>query len=317
MQIFEVKIPGILTTIQDSGRNGYQQYGVPVSGAMDEQSLIMANLLVGNNDIEACLEITLAGPKLKFLIDTQIAITGADLSPTINDQEVDNWKTLMVSKGDILSFDQLRSGSRSYLSIHGGIDVPIILDSKSTYVRGAFGGFYGRPLRTGDVIEGNRTTKLLTEPLTIPQGFVPHYENEIDVDVMIWPQSDHFTDKTRDRFLSNFYTITLNSDRMGYRFDGPRLTPKDSLKIITDTTPIGAVQVPTDGKPIITMKDGQTTGGYPKIAVASTPDISRLGQTKPGDKIKFSKISQSQAKSKLLNYWRILTELKKQLRKSQ
>jgi len=317
MKICEVKIPGVLTTVQDSGRHGYQQYGVPVSGAMDEHSLITANLLVGNNHDEACLEITLLGPKLKFLNETQIAITGADLSPTINDQEVDNWKTLKVSKGDVLYFGQPRSGCRSYLSIQGGIDVPTILDSKSTYVRGAFGGFHGRPLKTGDVIEGNRATKFLKNPLTMLPRFIPHYETKINIDVVLWPQSDHFTDKTRDRFLSNLYTITPHSDRMGYRLDGPRLTPKDSLKIISDAMPVGAIQVPTDGKPIIAMKDGQTTGGYPKIAVAITPDISQLGQIKPGDKIKFSKISQSQAKTKLLNYWRILTELEKQLGKSQ
>lgn len=154
MQVFQVLRPGLFTTLQDLGRYGYLKYGVPVSGAMDTFALIVANLLVENNPNDACLEITLIGPELKTLTKTYIAITGGDAEPKINGEKVPMWQTLQVKEGDIISFGKMKSGCRAYLSIKGEINTPLVLGSKSTYVRGGFGGINGRQLKTGDIIEG-------------------------------------------------------------------------------------------------------------------------------------------------------------------
>jgi antagonist of KipI len=314
MRFCRVTAPGLLTTVQDSGRFGFQQYGVPVSGAMDYYAYVASNLLVRNTPSEACLEITLLGPTLEILNQTQIAITGADLSPTLNHEKVPCWQTLDVSEGDELRFGQPRSGCRAYLSVKGGIYVPILLGSRSTYLRGFLGGYKGRQLKTGDMIEANQHLfSSETHMQMIPQNLIPTYETNPTIRVVLGPQSDFFTDKTREGFLSSTYTVTADSDRMGYRLDGLELEPKKSLPMVSDATPVGAVQVPTDGKPIIMMRDAQTTGGYPKIAVVTTPDTSRLGQIRPGNTIEFSKSSPSEAQKRLQTYRHVLKELSKSL----
>lgn len=312
MKLCKVIKPGFFTTVQDVGRWGFQRYGVPVSGAMDNYALVAANLLVGNKLNDACLEITLLGPELEFLSDTQIAITGAALSPTLNGGNVACWQTLQVCNGDVLSFGRLQSGCRAYVALRGGIDVPVVLGSKSTYVRGGFGGFEGRRLKTGDVIQAHKISKLKSDFL-VPQELVPCYHDELMVEVVLGPQSDYFTDQGLETLISSIYTVTAESDRMGYRLNGAKVEQKGSLKMISDAVPVGAVQVPRSGKPIIVMRDAQTTGGYPKIAVVSTSDISRLGQAKPNDKIRFSKISTSKARTKLLEYMKTLSQMKGRL----
>ncbi len=312
MRFCRVAAPGLLTTVQDSGRFGFQQYGVPVSGAMDYYAFMASNLLVRNRTNQACLEITLLGPTLEFLNQTQIAITGADLSPTLNREEVPCWQTLNVSRGDELRFGPPRNGCRAYVSVRGGIDVPVLLGSRSTYVRGLLGGYKGRQLRTGDMIKANQQVfSSETQVRMMPQNLIPTYETNPTIKVVLGPQSDFFTNKTRELFLSSTYTVTADSDRMGYRLDGPELEPKKTSPMVSDATPVGAIQVPTDGKPIIMMRDAQTTGGYPKIAVVTTPDTSRLGQVRPGNKIEFSESSSSEAQERLQTYRQILKEMVK------
>lgn len=313
MKLCKVIKPGLFTTVQDVGRYGFQKYGVPVSGAMDNYAFVAANLLVDNKPDDACVEITLQGPAFEFLNAAQIAISGAALSPTVNGEKVFCWQTLQVCKGDVLSFGRPRSGCRAYLAVKGGIDVPLVLDSRSTYVRGGFGGFQGRRLKAGDVIEAYEPSILLKFGFSMPQELVPCYSNKLTIEVVLGPQSDYFTDMGIETFLSSIYTVTTESDRMGYRLDGLRVEQKDSLDMVSDAIPVGAVQVPKSGKPIIMMRDAQTTGGYPKIAVVSTPDVSRLGQAKPNDKIRFSKISPSKARAKLLEYMRTLSQMKSEL----
>ncbi len=316
MKLCKVIKPGLFTTVQDLGRFGFQKYGVPVSGVMDVYAFVTANLLVGNNVNDACLEITLLGPELEFLKEAQIAVTGAALSPTINGASVDCWRTLHVCKGDALSFGFPKDGCRAYLAVRGGIEVPLVLGSRSTYARGGFGGFQGRPLKAGDIIEaGNPNT--LKSGFLMPQELIPHYDNELTIEVVLGPQTDYFTDRGLEAFLSSVYTVTSESDRMGYRLEGPSVEQKSSLEMVSDAIPIGAVQVPRSGKPIIVMRDAQTTGGYPKIAVVTTPDVSRLGQAKPNDKIRFSKISPSRARAKLLEYMRTLSQIKSKLVESE
>lgn len=305
MKVFRVIKPGLFTTVQDLGRCGFQRYGVPVSGAMDVFSLIAANLLVLNQSGAACLEITLLGPELEVLNDTQIAITGADLSPTFNGQSVPMWRTLNVSKGDVVSFGENRVGCRAYLAAAGGINVPVVLGSRSTFTRGGFGGFEGRPLKTGDLIEASEPP--FKVELSMPEELIPHYENKLTVNVVLGPQADVFTYKGVETFLSSTYMVTTKADRMGYRLEGPVIEHKVSPSIISDAIPPGAVQVPGDGLPIIMMVDAQTTGGYAKIAVVTTPNLSRLGQVKPNDTVRFSRISISEAHLRLLEYQRTLS----------
>ena len=308
MQVFQVLKPGLFTTVQDLGRYGYLRYGVPISGAMDPFALIAANLLVENNPNDACLEITLIGPELKALTQVYIAITGGDAEPKINGEKVPMWQTLQVKKGDIIFFGKMKSGCRAYLSIKGGINTPVVLGSRSTYVRGGFGGINGRQLKTGDLIEGFTTSPLKAE-YAMPEELIPQYTGNFIVHVVLGPQADMFTENGITTFLSNSYTVTSEADRMGYRLEGPSIEHKAKADIVSDALLPGAIQVPKNGKPIIIMRDAQTTGGYPKIAVAITPDVSMLGQAKPNDTIKFSKITTQLAHEKTKAYYRMLNNL--------
>jgi len=313
MKLCKVINPGFLTTVQDLGRRGFQRYGVPVSGAMDTYAFVAANLLVGNRPEDACLEITLLGPRLEFLNESHIAIAGAIFLPSINAETANCWQTLQVNKGDVLSFGSPQGGCRAYLAVSGGIDVPLVLGSRSTYARGGFGGFQGRQLKVGDVIEVHKPKIFPKSVFLTPQEFVPSYSNKWMIEVVLGPQSNCFTEQGIDTFLSNIYTVTAESDRMGYRLDGSKVEQKDSFEMVSDAIPIGAVQVSPNGKPIIVMRDAQTTGGYPKIAIVTTSDVSRLGQAKPNDKIQFSKISPNKARTKLLEYMRKLRDMKSKL----
>lgn len=313
MKLCKVVKPGLFTTVQDFGRRGFRRYGVPVSGVMDAYAFAAANLLVGNKPDDACLEITLLGPEFELFNKAHIAITGAALSPAINGETVACWRTLHVYKGDVLSFGSPQSGCRAYLAVRGGVDVSVVLGSRSTHVRGGFGGFQGRRLKAGDIIEAYVPSTSFKKGFQMPQELVPCYGNELTVEVVLGPQVDYFTKRGANTFLSSIYTASSESDRMGYRLNGPEVEQKSPLDMVSDAIPVGAVQVPRSGKPIIVMRDAQTTGGYPKIAVVTTSDVSRLGQVKPNDKIRFLKISPSKARAKLLEYRKALWQIRGKL----
>lgn len=312
MNVLKVLKQGFFTTVQDLGRYGYLKYGVPISGAMDMFSLIAANMLVANNPNDACLEITLIGPELQALADTHIAITGGRISVKINGRNAPMWQTLIVNKGDIISFGKVESGCRSYLSIRGGINTPTVLGSRSTYVRGKFGGIEGRQLKAGDVIDGFNVS-LLDATYKLPENLVPNFTESFTVHVVLGPQADMFTKRGIETFLSSYYKVTVESDRMGYRLEGPAIEHKERTEIVSDALLPGVVQVPKNGKPIIIMRDAQTTGGYPKIAVATTPDLDRLGQAKPNDTIRFSEITLKEAYIRLLEYRKTIDRLAEKL----
>jgi len=312
MKVFQVLKPGLFTTVQDLGRYGYLKYGVPISGAMDTFSYIAANLLVANNPNAACLEITLTGPELQTLNRTQIAITGGAISPKINGQNVPMWQTLEVHEGEIVSFGKMESGCRAYLSTRGGINTSLILGSRSTYVRGGFGGIHGRQLKTDDIID-TFDAPLLKVGYSMPEEMVPQFTGKFRVHVILGPQDDMFTDRGINALLSSIYKITQEADRMGYRLEGPLIEHQGRADIISDALLPGAIQVPKSGKPIVIMRDAQTTGGYPKIAVAITPDVSLLGQAKPNDTIEFSKIELQQAYEKIREYNKLLSTLSERL----
>lgn len=295
--IFKVLKPGLQTTVQDLGRTGYQQYGISPAGAMDPYSMQMANLLVGNPLGEAVLEAAVLGPRLEALTDASIAICGGDLEPMVNSSKVPMWRSFVFKKGDILSFGTAKSGARAYISFAGGIDVPLVLGSKSTFINGRLGGFKGRALESGDLVHGNpfvRRNRFLHSSL------VPEYASEMDIRVIIGPHQDKFSQTEKDRFLSSEYTLTSQSNRMGYRLEGPKLETIGGSDIISDAIPLGGIQVPANGQPIILLSERQTTGGYARIATVISVDIPLLAQAVPGTKIRFKEITIGEAQEQYL-----------------
>ena len=294
MEALEVIQAGSITTIQDLGRKGYQRFGMPTAGAMDISSLRLANLLVQNDEGQACLEITFIGLRLLAIRDLTIAITGGNLLPKVDGSLLPLWQTVSVRKNSEISFTGVRDGIRSYLAIAGGIQVPEIMGSKSTYIRGGIGGLEGRPLRKGDRLRiGPRHRRI---PLyKIKQDLIPHYGREWKIRVIMGPQEDYFSKQGIEAFTSSEYTITPQSDRMGYRLQGPKIEHRRDADIVSDATCLGSIQVPGHGLPIILFVDRQTTGGYPKIATAISLGAYELGQAKPGDSIRFFPISVAEA----------------------
>jgi len=313
MKALEVIRPGMLTTVQDSGRYGYQQYGVPVCGAVDGYAFTVANLLVGNSKGDACLEISLLGPCLRVLGDTVVAVTGADLSPTVNDSPLSMWEAVAVRCGDIISFGEPRTGCRSYLAIAGGIDVPDVMGSRSTYVRSRLGGLHGRPIRSGDSLHtGASRHPFLTGKL--PRQYIPEHMAENTLRVILGPQHDRFTEKGIHTFLSSEYTVTAQADRMGCRLEGPPIEHRNGADIVSDGIPPGAVQVPANGLPIVLLADRQTTGGYTKIATVSTVDMPKVAQAQLGDRVRFSEIACSEAHQLLSEYRDTIADIKHYIR---
>ncbi len=312
---FRVLKPGIFTTVQDLGRHGYQKYGVPVAGAMDEFALRAGNLLVGNAEDDAALEITLLGPKLELLEDAVLAITGADLGASVGGKPLPLWKSVALRKGSQISFGRPRSGARAYLAVAGGIDVPKVMGSRSTYVRGKLGGFHGRPLQAGDELPVGRSSRpvpgrKLPEHL-VPRYGVPGYGGIVRV--ILGPQDDYFTSESLELFLSSAYRVLPVSDRMGYRLEGPKLKHRQGADIISDAIPPGAVQVPGHGAPIVMLADRQTTGGYAKIATVISADLPVLAQLRPGDGVSFKSVSMVEAITALREQQAALQAIRKQL----
>jgi len=313
MKLCEVIWPGALTTIQDIGRPGYQRYGVPVSGAMDNFAICVANRLLDNTKFAAALECTLFGPKLRFFNNTLIAITGGNLKPLLNNQSLPMWQVAEVQKGDILSWGGVSNGCRAYLAVAGGIDVCKILGSRSTYLPAGIGGLEGRALKTGDVLRSFPSNRKRLEHIIgrkVPQQFIPEYKSLEEIRVILGPQVDYFSEENISTFLNSEYTITPESDRMGYRFEGPEIKHGIKMGIISDGIPLGAIQVSGNGKPIVMMADRQTIGGYAKIATVVTPDISKFAQMKPDDKVRFQELNLAQAHKVLKVFQKTIEQLK-------
>jgi biotin-dependent carboxylase-like uncharacterized protein len=289
VRAIEVIDGGLLTTVQDLGRYGYQRYGVPTSGALDLFSLRAANRLVGNPDDAAGLEMTVVGPRLRFLVPVTIALTGADLEARLDGRPVARWQSVLVEAGATLSFGGPQDGIRAYLAVTGAIDTPLVLGSRSTYTRSKLGGVEGRPLKGGDVLPvcGERPV-LLGGFLRLPEADRPTYGHSQVLRVVLGPQDDRFTARGIDTFLSSTYTVAPQSDRMGCRLTGPVIQHLRGPDIISDGTPVGAVQVAGDGVPIVLLADRGTAGGYTKIATVIGPDLPLLAQAAPGDEVTFT-----------------------------
>lgn len=287
---------GLLSTVQDGGRIGYQQYGVPVSGVMDFYAYRLGNILVRNREDAAVIEVTMMGFAAEFLEESIIAVTGGDLTPTLNSRPIGMWETISVVPGDKLAFQRVRSGCRSYVAIAGGIDVPKVMDSRSTYRRGGFGGYRGRALQNGDELKiGKGKEELKTLTRRSLQEHAMEYPSEITIRVVAGPQEEAFKEEGITDFYNGGYKVTMESDRMGFRLEGEKIVHRDKSEIISDGIAMGAIQVPGHGLPILMMADRQTSGGYPKIANVITADLPKLAQAKSGDTLRFQKVTVEEA----------------------
>ena len=296
----EVLHPGLLTTVQDLGRTGYQRFGVSVSGAVDPRSAAVANILAGNPDGDAVLECPVLGPQLRFDAPAVIAVTGADLGPTLDGVPVENYRALRVQAGQTLRFTWPKCGCRAYLAVAGGLDVPEVMGSRSTYMKAKIGGWHGRKLEKGDVLPLRAPG---TEPKALEnRALAPEFcgRSEYTLRVVMGPQDDAFTPGGVSAFLSGVYTVTPEFDRMGCRMEGPEIEHNGSADILSDGIAFGAVQVPDSGQPIVMLADRQTTGGYTKIANVISADFRLLGQLKSGDRVRFEKVSLAAAQEALL-----------------
>jgi antagonist of KipI len=290
MDAFSVLTPGGYTTIQDQGRFGYQQMGIPVCGVLDAFAFQAANLLVANFRNAAVMEITVMGPRLEIMAEADLAVTGAEIGMTLNDQPIEVWKSFSVKPGDILDIQQVQSGCRAYLAVNGGIDVPEVMGSRSTYVGGNMGGYHGRLLKAGDVIKCGRA-KRLPHMRQTPSDMIPSYPSEIVIRAIPGPQDDFFLEGLDIIFHSDFM-VSTKADRMGYRLQGPKVEIRKGMpkSIISEPTMPGGVQIPPDEQPIILMVE-QSVGGYTKIVTVISVDLSKVAQATPGDTIRFERVS--------------------------
>ena len=286
---------GMLTTVQDLGRNGYQSQGFSVAGVMDVRSFKIANLLLDNPENEAVLEFTLIGPTLEFTSATIIAITGGDFQPTINGEPAPMYTAIYMNKGDILKFGSARTGSRGYIAFSSYLEIPVVMGSRCTNLKSRIGGFKGRKLQTGDYINFRIKRRYL--PFFLSRKLEPDkFDNESEtLRVVMGPQDHKFSKQGIETFLTTEYTVTSEFDRMGCRLDGAYIAPKESSDIISDGIAFGSIQVPSHGKPIILLADRQTTGGYAKIATVASVDLPKLVQRKTDHKIRFKAISVQEA----------------------
>ena len=301
-----VKSPGLLTTVQDTGRLGEYAIGMPPSGAMDLFSYQVGNYLVGNEEDEAGLELTYFGPELTFTEDAVIAITGAEMPPKINGEEATTWEAFAVSSGDVLTFDYLRSGARSYLAVAGGIDVPLFMHSRSTYTLIGLGGHEGRALQEGDELEiGEAEDRSDRVGKRVDDDHIPAYSSETELRVIIGLASYRLTEESMEEFLETTWTVTPDADRVGYRYKGGELgfvereqpagAGADQANVVDFGYPIGSIQVPGGVEPIVLMNDAVTGGGYATIGTVISADRDKLAQTKTNDKTRFRSVDLDEA----------------------
>lgn len=283
--------PGPLSTIQDEGRFGAMGKGFSPGGAMDMDAMTLANLLVGNAPEVGVIEMTMLGITARFDCDSVIALTGADMCARLNDRPAARYCSIAVRPGDVLSMKAAKSGMRAYLAVAGGFDLPLVMGSVSTNLKCGLGGFQGRKLQKGDELPLNQSVAAF-QPRRLPP---PDYPDSISLRVLLGPQDDAFTERGMDTFLGGEYTVTDKADRMGIRLSGKKIESKRGVDILSDGIAAGSVQIPASGEPIIMMADRQTTGGYAKIATVISADLSRAAQARPGTRIRFLQVSESEA----------------------
>jgi antagonist of KipI len=300
-----VLAPGLRTTVQDLGRWGLQSQGVPVSGAMDTFALRCANLLVGNEEGAAALEIALLGPSLLVERPALLALTGAELGATVDGRPVASWRPVFVPAGSTIAFRGAPQGAHGYLAFAGGIDVAPVLGSRSTYLPAAFGGYGGRSLRVDDkLLLGDMSPRsrarfdglrgdgraTIVARWGVGPSVKPRYPIPATVRVVEGMHSSLLSDESRDRLFGQPFRVTSQSDRMGYRLTGQRLTLREPVELLSEGVTFGTIQLPPSGEPIVLMADRQTTGGYPRVGEVASVDLPALAQLRPGDELRFKAI---------------------------
>jgi antagonist of KipI len=286
--------PGLLTTVQDGGRVGQLRFGIPPSGPMDRRAFDLANRLVGNDEAAAGLECTYMGPRFDVDRACAIAVTGAPAPVTVNREPAPLWTTILLRAGDQVRGGTPKTGVYTYVAFSGGIDVPVVLGSRSTFVKGRLGGVEGRALRADDALPLGPTTAT-PRRLTVDPAHIRDLGGEPELRVVLGPQADRFTEGGIAALLGGPYEMLPQSDRMGTRLRGPRIEHARGHDIISDGIPLGGIQVPGDGQPIVLLVDRQSTGGYTKVATVCSIDIPRLGQMKPGQRLTFRAIDVAEA----------------------
>jgi len=287
--------PGALTSIQDEGRFGHQRIGMSPAGAMDLHSLRLANILVDNDMGEAALELTFLGGKFKFTEDNVFSLTGADMGASLDGVPVPVGQAVQARAGSVLQLGQAKTGSRAYLAVAGGFDVPVLHGSKATLLRSNLGGFEGRKLAAGDELPFAAPKKTIPNLHIRALPAQPPIQRDVTVRVVLGPQDDRFTKAGMETFLNSAYKVDNKSDRMGYRLTGPKIEHTTDANIISDGIPFGAVQVPGSGEPMIMMSEHQGSGGYTKIANVISADIPLVAQCPPGGTIRFKAVSVDEA----------------------
>jgi len=306
--VITVLRPGLLTTVQDAGRPGHRAFGLPAAGAMDPLAYRLANLLAGAEPGAAALEMTLQGGTFRFERDAYVGVCGADMQGTLDGVPFGACAGFPVPAGGVLRFGGTRSGVRAYLSVRGGIDVPVVLGSRSTYARAGIGGFAGRALLAGDALPVGRSPAADGEARSLPPSLVPPVGGEVRLRALPGPQDDLFSAIGRGMFFGSEYRVTNQNDRMGYQLEGAAVQHSQGPDIVSDALVPGSVQVPGRGMPIVMTADAQTTGGYAKIATVIGPDLRRLGQARTGDVVRFESCTQEEALEALRAERRVLEE---------
>jgi antagonist of KipI len=309
MSLIEVRAPGLLTTVQDLGREGFGPMGVSPSGAADPLALRIGNRLAGNAEGAAALEMTLLGGAFVFPERAEIAVTGADFSATLDDHSVEMWSSVEVRPGQTLRMGPTRAGARCYLCVRGGIDVKLFLGSASTHLLSGLGGFEGRALRKGDMLRIGTAAGIFRtfRKRKLAAKVVALLQPRKVLRVTAGPQSEWFSEEARKTFYTGTYRVAEESNRMGLRLEGAAITSAAGGEMLSEGVCLGAVQITASGLPIILFVEQQTTGGYPKIANVISADLSSLGQLRPRDEIRFELVEMETAHALLAEQEKLLT----------
>lgn len=305
---FEIKSPGLATTVQDQGRNGHYNVGIPQSGSMDQYSAELGNALVGNTPREAVLECTYLGPVLVTDHDVVVAVTGAPVEVKVNGETRPQWTRLQLKAGEELSFGVIQGGTRYYIAVQGGIDVPEVLGSRSTYLLGAIGGFQGRKLQAGDLVpvgSPRAAADTLPDVDSVPEAFRPVFAKEQSVRIVLGLYDHRLTDAGLESLLTGEWTVTPVADRMGLRYSGPGVEWKereqpfgagsDPSNIVDAGYAVGSIQIPGGTQPIILHRDAVSGGGYAMVATVISADMDLVARAAPGTATRFVAVSQDEA----------------------
>jgi biotin-dependent carboxylase-like uncharacterized protein len=326
MRSMAIKVvkPGLSTSVQDLGRPGYYHLGIPLSGGMDRFALRVANMLVGNDEGAAVLEAVFMGPELLFTADAAVAVTGAELQPKIDGERRETWTALQVKAGQTLSFDILRSGARAYIAVAGGIDVPVVLGSRSTYLLGALGGFEGRALAAGDELPVGPAASNAAEGRSVPAELRRSAGHMSELHVVPGLYWHRVTEEAGRHFFYDTWKVAPEADRIGYRFRGGRKLEfaerqqpfgagSDPSNIVDSCYPYGSIQVPGGTEPIVLHRDAVSGGGYFMLGTVISADMDLIGQLQPHSSVRFVPVEMDAALSARRDRHRLLDRVRQAL----